>query len=223
MNVHDEIIRNNPNSAKAYFNRGLDRRQDPIALEDFDEAIRLNPEFAEAYFYRGCLKDYFALREPELVDKHESLRSAVADFDDAIRLDLNSNQLAHAYYRRGEAKYNLDRYEEAMCDYNEALKLDPENSDIRSSLDEAEGILDFYNNGITHFDETIRQNPQDVRTYKIRGETKGFLGCLKEAKEDFEKIWELTSDNQLKTEIERHLTELHNPNYWQQYSWRTGN
>lgn len=223
MNEYDEIIQNNLNSAKAYFNRGLERRQDSIAIEDFNEAIQLNPEFAEAYFYRGCLRDYYALRKPELVEQHESLRSAVADFDDAIRLNLNPNLLAHAYYRRGEAMYNLDRYEEAMLDFNEALKLDPENSDIRSSLDEAEGILDFYNTGITQFDKTIRLNPNDVRTYKIRGETKGFLGRMNEAKVDFEKILELTSDNQLRTEIERHLTELHNPNYWQQYSWRTGN
>ena len=169
------------------------------------------------------MKDYFALRKPELVEQHESLRSAVADFDDAIQLNLNPSLLAHAYYRRGEAMYNLDRYEEAMLDFNEALKLDPENSDIRSSLDEAEGILDFYNTGITQFDKTIRQNPNDVSTYKIRGETKGFLGRMNEAKADFQKILELTSDNQLRTEIERHLTELHNPNYWQQYSWRTGN
>lgn len=223
MNEYDEIIQNNLNSSKTYFNRGLERRQDPIALEDFDEAIRLNPEFAEAYFYRGCLKDYYALRKSELVEKHESLRSAVVDFDNAIRLDLNPNLLAHAYYRRGEAKYNLDRYEDAMRDYNEALKLDPENSEIRSSLNEAEDILGFYNDGITQFDKTIRLNPNDVSTYKIRGETKGFLGRMNEAKADFEKVLELTSDNQLRTEIERHLTELHNPNYWQQYSWRTDN
>ncbi len=222
MSESDEIIHHNPNSAEDYFNRGLTRRQDPIAIEDFNEAIRLNPEFAEAYFYRGCLKDYFALRKSELVDQHESLRSAVSDFDDAIRLNLNPNQLAHAYYRRGEAKYNLDRYEEAMFDFNEALKLDPENSDIRSSLDEAEGILDFYNKGITQFDKTIRQNPQDVRTYKIRGETKGFLGRMNEAKVDFQKILELTTDKNIVAEVEKHLQELNNPDYWQEYSWRTG-
>lgn len=223
MTEYDEIVRLNPNSAEVYINRGLARHQDPMAIEDFNEAIRLNPELAEAYFYRGCLKNYFAHLEPELRDQHEGLRSAVTDFDDAIRLNLKPNHLAHSYYRRGEVKYNLDRYEEAVSDFNEALKLDPENSEIRSSLDEAEGILDFYNQGITHFDETIRLNPDDVRTYKIRGETQGFLGRMKEAKDDFQKILDITSDNQLKTEIETHLTELHNPNYWQQYSWRTGN
>lgn len=223
MTEYDEIVRPNPNSAEAYCNHGLARHQDPMAIEDFNEAIRLNPTFAEVYFYRGCLKDYFAHLEPEPVDQHEGLRSAVSDFDEAIQLNLNPNHLAHAYYRRGEAKYNLDRYEEAIFDFNEALKLDPENSEIRSSLDESEGILYFYNKGITQFDETIQLNPDDVNTYKIRGETLGFLGRMKEAKEDFQKILEITTDNQLKTEIESHLTELHNPNYWQQYSWRTGN
>ena len=125
MTDYDEIVRLNSSSAEEYCNRGLARHQDPMAIEDFNEAIRLNPVFAEAYFYRGCLKNYFALLEPDPVDQHEGLRSAVSDFDDAIRFNLIPNHLAHAYYRRGEAKYNLDRYEEAIFDFNEALKLDP--------------------------------------------------------------------------------------------------
>jgi tetratricopeptide (TPR) repeat protein len=201
--------------------------QDPSAIADYDEAIRLNPDVAEAYFHRACLKDYLAPRESVMVVRHAALRSAIADFDEAIRLGLELSDLLHAYYRRGEAKYNLDRYEAAIVDFDEALRLNPNNSEVRDEIldlrEESVGMLNFYEEGIAGITERIQQNPNDIRDYKIRGETKGFLGRMQEAKTDFQKILRLTTDPQIIAEIERHLQKFDDPSYWQQYSWRTGN
>jgi tetratricopeptide (TPR) repeat protein len=227
---YDAAIRLNPDSAEAYFNRGLARtklNQRPAAIADYDEAIRLNPNFAEAYLYRGYLKDYLALRESVMAACHAALRSAISDFDEAIRLGLELSDLLHAYYRRGEAKYNLDRYEAAIVDFDEALRLNPNNSEVRDEIldlrEESVGMLNFYEEGIAGITERIQQNPNDIRDYKIRGETKGFLGRMQEAKTDFQKILRLTTDPQIIAEIERHLQKFDDPSYWQQYSWRTGN
>ncbi len=204
------------------------KQSDVSALAEYDEAIRLNPNSAEAYFYRGCLKDYSAQHKSARAVRHDARRSAIADFDEAIRLGLNFRELRHAYYRRGLAKYNLDRYEDAIVDFDEALRLikqgDPEclSAEIIELRAEAEAMLNFYETGIVNIDERIRQKPDNIRDYKVRGETKAFLGRMQEAKADFEKILELTTDTHIITEIERHLQELDNPNYWQQYSWRTG-
>ena len=227
---YDEAVRLNPDSADAYFNRAKAKMPDPSALADYDEAIKFNPDFAEAYFYRGCLKTYFRPRESTLAARHKALRSAIADFDEAIRLglDLDFRERLHAYYRRGLVKYDLDRYEDAIVDFNEALRLikqgDPEclTAEIQESRAEAESILNFYEEGIASMTERIRQNPNQIRDYKIRGESNGFLERMQAAKSDFQKILELTTDTQVITEIERHLQELDNPDYWQQYSWRTG-
>ena len=227
---YDEVIRLNPDSADAYFNRGKAKRQDPSAIADYDAAIRLNPDFAEAYFYRGCLKSYFRPKEFTLVARRKALRSAISDFDEAIRLglDLDFRERLHAYYRRGLVKYDLDRYEDAIVDFNEALRFikqgDPECllAEIQELRAEAEGILNFYEAGIAGITERIRQNPNDIRDYKIRGESNGFLGRMQAAKSDFLKVLEFTTDTQVITEIKRHLQELDNPDYWQQYSWRTG-
>ena len=227
---YDAAIRLNPNSAEAYYNRARAKRQSRSAITDFDEAIQCDPNFADAYFYRGCLKDYLAQSESVRAVRHDVRRSAIADFDEAIRLSLSLDfrERLHAYYRRGLAKYNLDRYEDAIVDLDEALRLikqgDPEClfSEIKELKAEAENLLNFYETGIVNIDERIRQEPHNIRDYKIRGETKGFLGRIQEAKADFEKILELTTDTHIIAEIERHLQELANPNYWQQYSWRTG-
>ena len=222
---YDEAIRLNPDSAEAYFDRGLARAlldPDPSAIADYDEALRLNPNFAEAYFHRACLKDYLALREFLVADRRAGLRSAISDFDEVIRLDPNFRYLSDTYYRRGNAKYNLDQYEAAITDYDEALKIDPGAPGILSERQDAEGILNFYKEGIAGFDEKIRQDPDDVKTYKIRGETKGFLGQIQEAKADFQKILVLTTNTHIIAEINQHLQELDNSDYWQQYSWRTG-
>ena len=225
---YDDAIRLNPDSAEAYLNRGKAKLPDPSAIEDFDETIRLNPDFAEAYFYRGCQRDYLAPLDAVLAACHVALCSAIADFDEVIRLDLDFPELLHAYYRRGLAKYNLDRYEDAIVDFDEALRLkqgDPECiiAEIQELREESVGMLNFYEEGIAGITERIRQNPNDIRDYKIRGETNGFLGRMQEAKADFQKILELTTDTHVRAEIERHLQELDNPVYWQQYSWRTGN
>ena len=225
---YDAAIRLNPDSATAYFNRGKAKRQDPSAIADYDAAIRRNPDFAEAYFYRGCLKDYFRRRESTRAARHKALRCAIADFDEAIRLDLDFRERLHAYYRRGLVKYDLDRYEDAIVDFDEALRLtkqgDPEclTAEIQELRAEAESMLNFYEEGIAGITERIQQNPNDIRDYKIRGESNGFLGRMQAAQSDFQKVLELTTDTQVITEIERHLQELDNPDYWQQYSWRTG-
>ena len=44
-----------------------------------------------------------------------------------------------------------------------------------------------------------------------------------EAKADFQKILELTTDTHIVAEVETRLQELANYDYWPQYSWRTGN
>ena len=79
-----------------------------------------------------------------IADRHAALHAAIADFDEVIRLDPNFPYLADTYYRRGNARYNLDQYGAAIADYDEALRIEPGAPAILSERQDAEGILKFY-------------------------------------------------------------------------------
>lgn len=86
-----EVIRQNPNSAEAYYQRGLSRLNRGNAKEslaDFDQALKLDPKSAEAYDGRG--QAHSASGDPV---------AAAKDFDKAIELKPG---LASAYQHRGD-------------------------------------------------------------------------------------------------------------------------
>jgi tetratricopeptide (TPR) repeat protein len=102
---------------KVRFNRaGLDDAKVKAALADLDESIRLSAS-SEAYTYRG-----FARKR--LGDKD----NAIADFDEAIRLNPNE---ALAWRVRGATYASKAEYAKTLADYTESIRVDPENPDSR--------------------------------------------------------------------------------------------
>ncbi|MBV9834297.1 MAG: tetratricopeptide repeat protein [Alphaproteobacteria bacterium] len=75
---------------------------------DLDAAIRIAPHIAKLYRNRGTVNE----------DPH----SKIADFDEAIRIDPN---YAVAWNDRGEAYATLKRYDLAIRDLSEAIRLAP--------------------------------------------------------------------------------------------------
>ena len=74
-----KTIQQDPNNAKAYYDRAVAYDDYDLSLPDYDEAIRLNPNYAEAYYDRGLLQ-YFKKNYTE----------ALADFESALRIDRDS-------------------------------------------------------------------------------------------------------------------------------------
>ena len=75
----------------------------------------------------------------------EDFEGAVAAYNKAIELSLSGPNLYWAYYNRGNAKTSLGQIEEAIADYDEAIRLNP-------SFDEA-----YNNRGL----EKIKLNRMD--------------------------------------------------------------
>ena len=76
-------------------------------IADLTSAIELKPDFAEAYYYRAG------------AEFGQDGDNFLQDWDKAIELKPDYME---AYRARGYAMYSLGRYEEAVMDFNKALK-----------------------------------------------------------------------------------------------------
>ena len=109
---YDEAIRLNPQSAEAYYKRGVvyhSLGHFEQAIADYDEVIRLNPEYAEAYINRGSA--CYELGQFEQVIKN---------YDEVIRLNPKD---AGAYYNRGLAYKEQGKKARAITDLEKFITL----------------------------------------------------------------------------------------------------
>ena len=102
--------------AIAFNNRGVgrtnagDENTQKAAIRDFDEAIKLNPKVAKFFYNRG-----YARTGTDNV-------SAIADYGTAIGMDP---LFAVAWGQRAESYLQLKKWDEAIRDASEAIRLAP--------------------------------------------------------------------------------------------------
>lgn len=92
----NQTIRSNPNSAHAYYSRGLSYQRLGVqdgAIEDYNQAIRLNSCYAEAYYARGVLS-------AALKDK----KGAVKDLREAAELFFEEGNIINYQKARDLSK-----------------------------------------------------------------------------------------------------------------------
>ncbi|ADG68183.1 TPR repeat-containing protein [Planctopirus limnophila DSM 3776] len=147
----NEAIQRSPGVDAWHNNRGLlwrNKGNEEQAISDFNEAIRLNPKIFQAYSNRGNSWRLKGELDKALADYTEALRltptsERIKVLNSDERTGGDSSQLtdsrAETYFARGytwEAKGDLDQ---AMADYNEAIRLNPRN------------IHAYYSRGASHF------------------------------------------------------------------------
>lgn len=185
INKYSEVIKNNPNDFKAYYNRGLkysEMENYKEALKDFNKAIKLKPTDPLFFYNRGLTKN-----------KLKKYDDAIEDFDEAI--NLNSKH-ALSYYNRGLSKSFLGKNEEAILDYNLAIKLNLKNSQIYFDRGRSNFNLRRYEYAIKDFAESIKFSPRND-TYIALGKSKAALGQYKEAIKDYSEAIKINPKNPL--------------------------
>jgi tetratricopeptide (TPR) repeat protein len=183
-----------PGHAGTYNSRGLilarlDRLDE--ALGDFSEAIRLAPEWPLPYLHRAQIHHGRARLDDALADYNRAV--ALAEGASPSRAEGEGNpMLAMVYCRRGDARYDQFRDEEADDDFAEAYGHHPETA--AGYLGEMWMRRGKYVKALEANAQLIRLHPEDARGYLGRGMAEEALGDLDAADGDYSAAIDLQPD-----------------------------
>ncbi|AUJ49989.1 tetratricopeptide repeat protein [Brachyspira hyodysenteriae] len=104
------------------------------------------------------------------------------------------NNYLIAYNNRANAKSDLGLYEEAIKDFDKAIKLNPNNSNTYNNMGIIKNYLGQYKKAIKDFDKAIELNPNNFMAYYNKGLAKSDLGHNEEAYNNFIKGYDLADD-----------------------------
>jgi len=164
MEDYNQALKINPNLAEGYFNRGLNRvalGEYKDAIADFNQALKLNPNYTQAYLNRGYTRLQAGDNWGSLEDFDQALHldpvSAKAYFSQMAPIFSNeleavedeTLQLIQGLILQGNLRYESGDYQAALNAYNQALNLDPNNTEaynrrstVRSALRDYTGALE---------------------------------------------------------------------------------
>ena len=172
---YNKAIQLNPYCAETYNNLGLiktDLEEYKKAITYYNKAIQLNPHFG-TYYGRGLARSALArtLQNNTLLERIKSIL----------------NNLLFPFYNKPSFNY----HEEAIKDFNTAIKLSPYSPEIYSGRGDVKSDLERYEEAIKDYNKSIELNPHFFGAYNNRGLAKYNLGKHTEAIKDFNEALKL--------------------------------
>ena len=101
---------------------------------------------------------------------------------------------ADKHYNVGVELWEEGRLEEAIAEYDEAIRLDPQDAVAQYSRGNFYLNLGQYEKAIHDFDEAIRLDPDLALAYNSRGDAYAYLGQYERAIHDFDETIRLDPD-----------------------------
>ena len=99
---------------------------------------------------------------------------------------------AKAFFDSGNSKIYLKDYQGAIADYDQAIKLNPDNDEAYSNRGNSKYYLKDYQGAITDYDQAIKLNPNFYPyPYYLRGNSKQNLGDYQGAIADYDQAIKL--------------------------------
>ena len=177
----DKVIKINPESWRAYHNRGLTKqnlKEHIGAISDFSNAIKLNQkQWSVSYWSRGYSK--------QLINDH---KGAISDFTIAINLEP---EFYYPYYARAFSKGQTGNYNEAIKDLNLAITKDPNDKYSFSLRGDYKRNIGDLKGSLADYSAAINIDPLYSEIYFSRAWTNFNLGDYEQANVDYEKILDI--------------------------------
>src|SRR6266699_3095104 len=136
-------------------------------------------------------------REGAEAAKDQEWDKAVELLRKATALDHKyTDELAAVYQRRGYADASDQKYQDAITEYGDALKLTPQDVRIYEQRAAVEMKINDYDKALADFSEAIKLKPNEVRYYNYRAYIYELKNDLKNSMADTEKVLKLNPNNQ---------------------------
>jgi tetratricopeptide (TPR) repeat protein len=143
---------------------------------------------------------------------NKDMDGALADFNEAIRLDPN---LALAYMNRGAIYASKNEFDKAIEDETKAIELKlaktEDQSTAYSNRAAAYAGKGDFDKALADADEAIKIKPDSSKAYFIRGATRASKGDNEGAIADFQKVVELSKDSAEGQAAQQYLDQLQQP------------
>ncbi|MEW6406792.1 MAG: tetratricopeptide repeat protein, partial [Chloroflexota bacterium] len=195
IELYNQVLSLDPNSSHAYAGRGTAYRflgKTQLALDDLNKAIQLDERNYVAYRERGMIF-YFA----------EDYQAALEDCNKAV--SLNSNY-ARGYLCLGYIQEELGNYEEAISQYTNTIRKDPNNQWAYGYRGRLYFVYtDDLEQAIKDLTKAIQLDPQWDEPYVYRGYSYIFANRYQDAINDLDAALSLASDEKIKVKAYRGL------------------
>jgi len=146
-------LEKDPGNAAVYISRGIafgEMRDFNAALDDFNKAIQLSPELGSAYTMRG--------------------RALAASVVTVLDVKPGFSDFTYKLPDGWDTAENKRTMERAIADFNQAMRLDPNNPVNYYERGSVYSMKSEYDNAIADYNQAIKLNPGYVEAYRNRGD-----------------------------------------------------
>jgi len=135
-------------------------------------------------------------REGIEASKAKDWDKAIAAFRKAAQLEGHyAPNLASALQQRATIYVSQKKFQEAIADYSEALKIKSDDPDVYERRAYAEMQLKDYDKALHDYNEAIKHSPEEAKYYQVRALIYQNKGFFYDAPADTEKTLKLDPNN----------------------------
>jgi tetratricopeptide (TPR) repeat protein len=148
-------------------------------------------------------------REGAQAAKDQDWNKAIERFRKAAEIDRKYTQnLAIAYQQRAFSYANDQRFQDALNDLGEAIKINPRDARAFEQRAAIEMKINDYDKAVADYGEAIKANPGEIKYHLYRGYIYELHGDLQNAMADTEAALKISSKNKEAVERKQRLQKI---------------
>jgi len=148
-------------------------------------------------------------REGAQAAKDQDWNKAIERFRKAAEIDRKYTQnMAIAYQQRAFSYANDQRFQEALNDLNEAVKINPRDARAYEQRAAIEMKINDYDKAVADYGEAIKANPGEIKYHLYRGYIYELRGDLQNAMAETEAALKISSKNKEAVERKQRLQKI---------------